>query len=201
MSTIRVSITEINSSQLASWPGANAESQTWLQVVDLPNKPLFRWNGSMWVPVTGSVILDQNAVSVAVPADATEDIVRTVNVPAGLLGLNGWVRVTNLWITTNSVNNKTSRVRYSGAAGTVAIGSPQANSTGYKTVVEIANRNSVASQSTQGFIANTGAAILASIATSVVDTSAATSIVITGQKASAGETMTLESTLVEAFPG
>lgn len=201
MSTIRVSITEINSPQLAGWPGANAESQTWLQVVDLPNKPLFRWNGSMWVPVTGSVVLAQSAVAVSCPVDATEDILATINVPAGLLGPNGAVRVSAQWTLTNNANSKTLRVRFGGIGGTGYLNAVQASVAGGVSTVLIGNRGAANSQAGNAVITNTAAVATAQAGTGAVDTAAATTLVITGQKATAGDTLTLESYLVEAFPG
>lgn len=201
MSTIRVSITEINSPQLAGWPGANAESQTWLQVVDLPNKPLFRWNGSMWVPVTGSVVLAQSAVAVSCPVDATEDILATINVPAGLLGPNGLLRVSYLASFTNNANVKTWRVRLGGIGGTGLKTIALANNTTYQDSLWLANRGAANSQVSGISTGSTFSIGSNGVITAAIDTSLATTLVITGQKATAGDTLTLESYLVEAFPG
>ena len=116
------------------------------------------------------------------------------------MGPNGILRVTTLWSYTNSANNKTLRVRLGGLSGTAF----QANVVTASNIGvmqrTIQNRNSQASQI--GFNAANAASYTTvgsgtSVATGSVDTSADQSIVITGQLASAGETVTLEACLVE----
>ena len=142
-------------------------------------------------------ILGASAVAVSGPADTNENILATITVPAGAMGLNGILRVTTLWTVTNSGNLKTLRARLGGIGGTdyMTIGLTAALS--HHHVVMIRNRGAANSQigftpSSIPFNTSTGANI-----TSAIDTSAAQTFVITGQKASAGETITLESYLVE----
>jgi hypothetical protein len=153
-------------------------------------------DGVAWVPLNRSVVLAASAVAVVTPADATEDVLATITVPANAMGANGVLRITAVFSGTNNVNSKLCNVRYSGAGGTLYA---QANisSNKFRTQVQIANRNATNSQA--GFDASGGGFGLsaAAIATSAVDTTASTTIVITGQKAVAGDTLTLESYLVE----
>lgn len=143
------------------------------------------------------VVLAQSWAAVSVPADATEDTLATITVPANTLGANGALRVTTQWSYTNSVNNKTMRIRYSGAAGTIYMAIVATTTVSYYDVRTIANRGLTNSQI--GFVAGSSILTLSggSAVTSAVDTTAATSLVITGQKASSGETLTLEGYLVE----
>lgn len=145
-------------------------------------------------------ILAQSSVGVSCGADTSEDTLATVTVPAGAMGANGRLRITTIWTITNSGNNKTFRIRFGGTSGTIF-------GTGTLTTIasihdqrEVCNRNSASSQiggvngGTGGWGTSSGANV-----TSAVDTSSETTVVITGQKASSGETITLESYLVELY--
>lgn len=143
-------------------------------------------------------ILGASAVAVSGPADTSENILATITIPAGAMGLNGLVRVTTLWSYTNSANNKILSVRYSGAAGTQISTATATTTAGARIGSQFQNRGAANSQvyGMQGATGGWGTAGTAPGAMSV-DTSVATTIVIAGQKASAGETLTLESYLVE----
>lgn len=141
-----------------------------------------------------------SAVAVSCPADTTEDILATVNIPAGVMGLNGILRVSTRWSFTGSVNAKTSRVRLGGIGGTLYQGAANgATDIAAMYQMTIQNRNAANSQighinaaGASGFGPSTGAH-----QTGAIDTSLAQTVVITGQKASAGETMTLETYFIE----
>lgn len=155
------------------------------------------------MPVTrarsgGVRILAQSAAGVSGAADANENTLATVTVPGGALGLNGRLRVTALFTVTNSVNNKVLRVRFSGISGTIYHTVTLTTNASYKVEADIANRGATNSQvggmaSIGGGWGTSGSAVI----TSAVDTTADTTLLITGQKVTAGETLTLESYLVE----
>jgi hypothetical protein len=145
-----------------------------------------------WVIPTGG----QSSVGASCGADTTEDVLANITVP--FFGANGRLRITTLWTMTNSGNNKTMRVRLGGASGTIYMTSTQTTQATLKDMREIGNRNSASSQvggmpgTSGGFGLSTTAVV-----TSTVDTSAGTVLVISGQKANSGETLTLESYCVE----
>ena len=146
-------------------------------------------------------ILGASAVAVSGPADTNENILATVTIPAGAMGLNGILRVYHAWTVTSSGNNKILRVRFGGIGGTGFATNTLTTSVSAVGITHIANRGvansqvgpSNASSIFQGVTSGTGNALT----TSSIDTSAATTLVLTGQKASAGETLTLESYLCE----
>lgn len=147
-------------------------------------------------------VLGRSAVAVSCPADTTEDILATITVPANSMGANGMLRITTLWSFTNSANLKTMRVRFGGASGTqyVLLSFNTALTASYSQIL-IGNRNATDSQvgpmaGSTSFSTNANSPI-----TSSVDTTAETSIVLSGQKASSGETITLEMYLVELIYG
>lgn len=141
-------------------------------------------------------VLGASAVAVSGPADTNENILATITIPAGAMGLNGILRVYSNWSFTNSANNKIMRVRLGGIGGTAYFQTTQTTQAWYADFRIISNRgvanSQVGPQNSAQFGSGSG-----SPATSAIDTSAATTLVITGQKASAGDTLTLESYLVE----
>lgn len=143
-------------------------------------------------------VVAASGVSASCPADTTEDTLATITIPANAIGANGGVRVHTLWNVTSSANNKTLRVRYSGAAGTQMLTTTQTTIAFYRDVREFWNQNATNSQRYHAGSSPFGAGASAT-GTMAVDTTASTTVVITGQKASSGETLTLNWYAVEVF--
>lgn len=149
----------------------------------------------------GVQVLAKSAVAVSCPADTSEDTLATITIPAGAMGPNGLVRIHTRWSWTNGASNKTVRVRFSGAAGTVYTTGSVTTNNGAALLTEIANRNSAASQVGSVILEGSIGFSAQPVVTSSVDTTVATTVAITGQKASAGDALTLESYLVELVYG
>lgn len=141
-------------------------------------------------------VLASSAVAVSHTGSTSETTLATISVPAGAIGANGALRVTMVWSYTNSANTKTARLRLGGTSFLVF------NATTTSSVRienQIQNVNSEASQ--KGWV-NSGTTFGSStgtIVTASVDTSVAQDIIFRGALANAGETITLESYLVEVF--
>lgn len=153
------------------------------------------------VPPQG-LILGASGAAISTPADTNEDTLATITVPAGAMGANGFLRISTLWAFTSSANNKTPRIRFGGASGTIYVNPVITTNVGLSQETVIANRNAANSQvgfASAGTNGGSGLSTASANVTSSVDTTASTTIVITGQKASAGETLTLEFYLVELF--
>lgn len=150
-----------------------------------------------------SVVLAKSGAAVSCPADTSEDVLATITVPANKLGANGVLRIRALFTITNSANNKTCRIRLGGIGGTVMATSTAI--TTWDTVmfdVLIVNQNAANSQRSSGLVqvgaaASNGLVSAATNATAAIDTTSSTTVVITGQKASSGETITLQHYLCE----
>lgn len=156
-----------------------------------------------WTPTGGA---SGAAVTTTTGTGQTqEQTLATITIAAGSLGANGQIRVTTLWSCTASSNTKTIKVRYSTVSGTSYLSSSFASTTILaENMLIIRNKNATNSQI--GYVSNaiangpygqtTGASV-----TSAVDTTASTTIVITGQlssaAATANEVITLESFTVE----
>jgi hypothetical protein len=145
-------------------------------------------------------ILGASAVAAAHTGDTSETVLASFTLPGGAMGPNGVIRVTGLWTYTNSANNKTLRVRLGGLSGTAFQANVVSTTNVAATQRTIQNRNAQSSQ--VGFNVSAAASFTAAgsgspPATGAVDTSVDQLVVLTGQLASASETVTLEACLVE----
>jgi hypothetical protein len=145
------------------------------------------------------LILAHSAAQVASTNTTSEEVLVTVAVPANAMGANGFLLADLVWNCTSNANVKTARVRFgasgAGTGGTV-FNSPALTSTsGARFLARIANRNATNSQVGGSAPTNiTGLATGAANApTSAIDTTAASEIAVTSQKATGTDSMTLES--------
>lgn len=140
-------------------------------------------------------VLAGSAVAVPHTGDTNETTLATITIPAGAMGKNGQLRITTNWSYTNSGNNKTLRIDFGGTDYRAFV---VTTTDAFRDQITIANRNATNSQ-VGGLVGTAVAYTSTTIAnvTSAVDTTAAVTLTITGQLASGGETVTLESYLVE----
>lgn len=131
----------------------------------------------------------QSAVQVSTAADTNENTAYTCAIPAGSLGANGRIYYFYSGAQTNNANAKTIKVKY---GGTTLVTRSAASAAVTGGIGMIANRNLTNSQ-------HGGDGV--SAATSAIDSTAAQNFTITFQKATAGDTMTLESVLVQVLYG
>lgn len=159
---------------------------------------MMRSSGSSAAALGTWRVLAQSSVAVSAAADTNENTLATVTVPANSMGANGRLRITALWSATNNANSKTCRIKFGGTNFMVAsIGS---NATAFVEIF-IGNRNATNSQvGTQDSDAVVYRTSTDTPTTAAVDTTADVTLLITGQKNTvAGDTITLESYLVELF--
>jgi hypothetical protein len=141
-------------------------------------------------------ILGQTSQNVAVPSQTTEYAFATLNIPAYTLGANGLIRIKGRVLCTNNANAKTLRVRFGGVSGAVVFSAAMANSSYVSFSCEIGNTNTNA-QSTVGDYTKDATMVAALAVTSALNTTSAQSVVISGQKATAGDTLILLNYCVE----
>ncbi len=157
---------------------------------------LWRSDGSTWGLVGGLCVLSQSSVAVSAGAVTTEETLFSMTIPGGSMGPNGALRVTTLFTTTNSANTKTMRIKLGATAFAAQAGTT--NATWENIPQTIRNRGSEASQVTfPAANAHTGTATGSAITTGTENTATDLVLAITGQKASAGEVLTLESYTIE----
>lgn len=150
----------------------------------------------------GPTLLAASAVAVSVTGTVSEIALATVPVPAGAMGVNGAIMVKSQWSYTNSANNKVVRTRFGGIAG-AQIMAATATATAAIVDMERRLRNRGAANSQICSLNNglfTPGSSTSTQTTTAVDTSVAQDVVFSGQLASAGETITLESYEVWLLP-
>ena len=140
-------------------------------------------------------ILGKSAVAVPLTGTTNETTLATISVPGGSMGLNGQIESILHFTYTSSANNKILRLKLGATTFWQITATTTAN---YQLYTRICNRNSTSSQvhftlsaGTSGF-GQSGSAVT----TGVIDTTADQDITITGQLASAAETIQLESYLI-----
>ena len=146
---------------------------------------------------TPSFVIAQSGVAVSGGADTNENTLATIVIPGKMMGAGGQVRVTTLWTITSSANNKTLRVKFGGTNFQAVIITTAASA---QTQCTIRNRTAATQV---GYVESTSTTFgtnASANTTASVDTAADVTMLITGQKASAGETMTLEAYTVEVMP-
>lgn len=136
-----------------------------------------------------STVLKSSTVGVSHTGDTVEFTYATVTIP--ILGAKDILEIQTLWTTPTSANSKTTRIKLGGTS----FASPAYTTvTGIIQRVVIQNRGATNSQigSSYGNRSTDTVFVYLGSQTGAIDTSVATSLTITGQLASAAETMTLE---------
>ena len=149
-------------------------------------------------------VLAASAVAASHTGSTAETALATIAVPANAMGPNGVLRITTHWSYTNNANAKTLSVRFGGVSGTQYLANNVSTSATTRDQRHIHNVNANNSQkggmvgavSVGGWGSNANAPV-----TSTLDTTTAKDIVISGVLANAGDTVTLESYLVEIVYG
>ena len=157
------------------------------------NGSLWRGDGAKWVRLNPIKIFSLSAPWV-LSGSTSAVTLATITIPAGLMGANGKLKIYPLWGTTNNANTKTLRVVLGGSTCTTMVSQSVPNNSG---LVIIRNINNEAAQKcSSGLVAGIGSST-GSIAVIAIDTTAATTITITGQLAVGTDTLTLEDLFVE----
>lgn len=145
--------------------------------------------------VTGVALVPssfQSYTAVVAPADTAENIVATLSLSAGELGLNGGVFLDFYATCTNNTNVKTIRVRIGGIGGTVIFTRAITSLDHVRGFVNVGNSGSASVQQYDSYcITSTPALAITGSGTAAINTANATTIVITAEKATGSDTVTL----------
>ena len=146
-------------------------------------------------------VLAQSAVASSITGTLAKTALATVHVPAGAIGPNGRLRVSTQWTTTANTNSKTLTFEL-GTTAFLNFTQNGATSGGYRDQREIANRNSQSSQACwRASQAPFGTGIVSLAAGGTIDTSITQDVIFYGTLANTGDTITLESYIVELLYG
>lgn len=145
-----------------------------------------------------SRILGMSSAAVAAPSnDTNENILATINIP--ILPATALITFRAQTSQTNNANVKTMRMRLGGIGGTdIWTGTNIASQARYYFDGFIQNRGATNSQAS-AFVSGATALASSTITTAAIDTSAATTLVITAQKATGTDTVTLEHYYVQLW--
>lgn len=146
--------------------------------------------------INAPTLLQQSAAAAALTGTTTETALATISIPGNAMGANGSIVIHSSWSHTNSANNKNARARIGGISGTVFMNYTDTTTATLTDLRHIANRNATNSQAVSA--SNGGAtggfgASASTLSAPAQDTTANFDIVLTGQLANSGETITLES--------
>lgn len=134
--------------------------------------------------------------------NTTETILKTIAIPADTLGANGLLKIRASGTITSSANNKTIRFRLGGISGDVLASALvyTTNATWFAEI-DVQARNSTSSQKAMGWTnrGTDGLLTRAGPTTTTRDTTTALDLVITGELASAGESISVDDYTVEIF--
>lgn len=141
-------------------------------------------------------ILGASSVPFNFPADTSEDIGATINIPP--LSATAIIRYRLRFSQTNNANAKTVRLRLGGIAGTDYLTAQNlASAAAFQFGGVIGNNAATNAQKGNVDLGGATALFAGPNVTGALDTSVATTLVITAQKGTGGDTVTLESYLVE----
>lgn len=159
----------------------------------------FETNGNIWIArsvAAGAAVWGfvprhwQSGAAVAVTGTTDETALATITIPANAMGANGALHIQTVRSFNNDASGKTSRIRFSGISGTQYRATADANTAGIADYIMIANANATNAQ--VGGPPSTGAGLgVGTPVTSAVDTTAATTVVITGELTDGNDNITL----------
>jgi hypothetical protein len=132
----------------------------------------------------------------AFTGDTGEEFAHMITVPANALGANGLLRVRMSTAHANNANVKTVRCRLSGTGGTVFFTSQTTSSAAAWIDLEIANTGVASAQISRSFIF-AGAGVPTSGTLGTIDTTAATTLVTSHQRATATDNFVILPPTVE----
>lgn len=176
-----------------SKPAASAVSGSIIKVTNVgTNGSYWVSNGSRWVPLNGSVIVSQSGTTVNLTGTTSETAMATITIPGGLIGTNGVLEILPNFNHPSSANNKIWRVRLGGIGGTAFYGSTFTTTRSAMPMMAIVSSSTSAQKgASSSTVAGLGTNS-SGITTATVDTTVDFTIVISGQLASSGETMSLK---------
>lgn len=162
--------------------------------------PLTRGQGGTGYAQAVAPIFAFRHTPVSVTGNTNETELYGATIPGGTMGANGVLKITLTFSFTGSTNNKTLKFKFGGVA-IWSHGQATAANVGGQEVKLVINRNS---ESVQIWTAATtmlgiGGTAQAAHTVGAINTAVDQAISVTGQLASAGETITLESVMVEVL--
>lgn len=135
-------------------------------------------------------VLGRSGTAASVTGTLVETTLATIQLPAGSMGLNGQLRISAYFTITNSANNKTMAIKL----GTSTVRSVTRTANANQNFLQLVANRGVANSQFNYIMADAVSSVLSN---TTEDTAVDKTITFTGTLANTGETITLESYLVE----
>lgn len=149
-------------------------------------------------PSKGVTVLAASAVESAVhTGDTVLTTLATIAVAGNTLGANGRLRITALFKFTGTAGAKTPVISFGGS--TFFNTASGATDLSARLQIEITNRNATNSQVANPNVAGVWGFSTTAVTTAAIDTTASQNILLRGQLANAGDSIAVESYLVEVI--
>ena len=160
---------------------------------------------SIYSFISASSALYSYNLDIVSPANTAENILASFWIPANLLGKNGVMKAKTEWTCTQNANAKTTRIRFTNVSGVIAQQGTLANTQSGIVESKLTNRNATNAQflswKSVGSAGLGASSVVCSFSqTSSSDTTGDVQFVVTAEKATAGDTLTLNALLVEVLP-
>ena len=186
----------IPSSTFAGLPSAASAGATAMRLVTDYNA-VFISDGTIWKPLGGKLVIAASGAAIN-SSITTETAMATVTIPAGLMTANGSLVVTSLWSIPNNANAKILRLRLGGTGGTAYMNlSLAGGNLTFSAQHVIRNRGAMNSQVGGSTTAVSYGTQTSAVVTGAIDMTASQTLLLTGQTATGGDTITLEGYTVE----
>ena len=142
-------------------------------------------------------VLSSSAVAASCALTAADEVLGSLTIRAGVIGVNSIIQIEPLWTFTNSANNKILKVRI---GGVTVYSATRTTSVKEAPLIVLANRNSLVSQiqPLDNMYVTAGSS---APATYMINFANNVTIDITGQRASNGDSLKLEYYRVLHFVG
>ncbi|HRK63829.1 MAG TPA: DUF2793 domain-containing protein [Terricaulis sp.] len=157
------------------------------------------FTGAAWLDAAAASgawrVIAASGISASHTGSTSETTLASIILPGGALGPHGALRISSQWSHTNSANNKTLRYRLGGSVLMAPVLTASASSVHQRS---IQNRGVTNAQVTHGSgFPNSFGGTTNAVVTTSVDTTVDQTLTITGQLATGGESVVLESYLIE----
>ena len=157
----------------------------------LINKP----STTTFIPTVSGVVFIAKGAGTSHTGSTAETTLATVTLPARVMGTDGLLRVTSFWTFTGAGGTRTPRVKF---GGTNVAGNSNASTILSQNIITNVSNKTASTQTATGLGLSTGVGAIAATSLALsIDTTADVTILLTGQLANSGDSVTLDRYMIE----
>lgn len=141
-----------------------------------------------------------SGVAVPLTGSVAETTLASITVPAGSMGINGWIDIETIWSVNNDASAKSMIIKFGGTGGTAFLNANIASTAQCRNYTSIQNRGSASSQvGGSSAVGNGWGATAGGNTTAAINSAADVSLLIRGTLADSADTITLECYKVKVW--